>query len=140
MSIPEKEFKERQISKITLQELRFRLHKHIGAYSLRSIDVKSLSTEMARDAAYQISIKILGQSNIRKYDVPIDIPASWWQHFKQDVFPAWLLEKFPVKKTTHIRTVEFDHMALVPKWDQFPKGQEVVVFTQPRTPGIKESQ
>jgi len=24
-------------------------------------------------------------------------PATWWQHFKQRFFPAWLLRKFPVR-------------------------------------------
>ena len=31
---------------------------------------------------------------------PINVymPSSWWEHFKQDNFPEWLLNKFPVTK------------------------------------------
>lgn len=27
----------------------------------------------------------------------IDIPVTWWDHFKQSIFPKWLLLYFPVK-------------------------------------------
>ena len=26
-------------------------------------------------------------------------PATWWNHFKQDNFPKWLLKRHPVEKT-----------------------------------------
>lgn len=26
-----------------------------------------------------------------------NFPASWWEHFKEDRFPLWLLKYFPVK-------------------------------------------
>lgn len=46
----------------------------------------------------------------------IEIPSSWWQHFKQDTFPAWLLRRFPVKtkKITRSNSKTFKAMALFP--------------------------
>lgn len=29
----------------------------------------------------------------------IFVPASWWQHFKRDCFPAWARNRWPVKCT-----------------------------------------
>lgn len=27
----------------------------------------------------------------------VEWPATWWQHFKQQFFPAWLLARFPLR-------------------------------------------
>lgn len=58
--------------------------------------------------AAELSLKLLGQ-RLEVFDVEIpvslefryQIPLSWWQHFKMDNFPKWLLEKFPVQYYTH---------------------------------------
>ena len=44
-------------------------------------------------------------------------PATWWQHFKQTNFPAWLLRKFPVQYSfqTEKKTVEFDRTFVFPE-------------------------
>ena len=44
-------------------------------------------------------------------------PATWWQHFKQDNLPAWLLLKFPVQYSLHgeKKTVEFDRAFIFPE-------------------------
>ncbi len=31
----------------------------------------------------------------------IEVPATWWQHFKQAHFPKWLLRRFPVRMKTY---------------------------------------
>jgi len=135
----EKEYKEHIVSKIVLDEIRVRLHKRFGRYSFRSIDVRVLAGSIVDETVFEVNMKILGQSNIQKYDVLYEFPKNWWEHLKHQYFPDWLLKKFPVKVKIHTRTVEFDHKALVPKWDQFPKGQEVVMFSKPLTPDVKES-
>lgn len=33
-------------------------------------------------------------------------PATWWQHFKESCFPAWLLERFPVEYTKRAFTYQ----------------------------------
>jgi|ADurb_Leu_01_Slu_FD_contig_123_2171_length_7429_multi_3_in_2_out_0_8 hypothetical protein len=135
----EKEYKEHVVSKIVLDEMRIRLHKRVGKYTFRSINVNVLAGSIVDEAVFEVTMKILGQSNIRKYEVLYEFPKNWWEHLKHQYFPDWLLKKFPVKVKVHTRTVEFDHKALVPKWDQFPKGQEVVMFSQPVSPDVKES-
>lgn len=48
----------------------------------------------------------------------IKYPATWWQHFKQQYFPPWLLKKFPIqeKAAFQIRTINFQRLALYPKF------------------------
>lgn len=44
-------------------------------------------------------------------------PTTWWQHFKQDYFPNWLLKRFPVKKKVlkESQTVFFTRMMEFPE-------------------------
>ncbi|AID50536.1 hypothetical protein [Bacillus phage CP-51] len=39
--------------------------------------------------------------------VSFDVPATWWQHFKESHFPSWALKKFPVKYKTLTETIGF---------------------------------
>lgn len=58
--------------------------------------------------AAELSLRLLGQ-RLKVFDVEIPVsigfefkvPLSWWQHFKMDNFPEWLLARFPVKYCTH---------------------------------------
>ena len=45
------------------------------------------------------------------------VPATWWQHLKQDVFPAWLLRRFPVRTTTLERRIRYRIDATYPQAD-----------------------
>ncbi len=45
--------------------------------------------------------------------VTLDIPASWWQHFKRDSWlgrhrPQWMRKRWPVRFTTMRQTVRFE--------------------------------
>jgi hypothetical protein len=35
----------------------------------------------------------------REAERDVTYPATWWQHFKQRWFPAWLLRRYPVRLT-----------------------------------------
>ena len=48
-------------------------------------------------------------------------PATWWQHFKQDVFPAWLLRRFPVRYAVE----RHDARLLYPQVGKGPDGKLV---------------
>lgn len=40
--------------------------------------------------------------------VEFEVPASWWQHFKKERFPAWALKLWPVQTTTLSGTAEWE--------------------------------
>lgn len=44
-------------------------------------------------------------------------PKTWWQHFKQENFPSWLLRRYPVEYSfqTEKKTVEFDRAFIFPE-------------------------
>ncbi|AGR46842.1 hypothetical protein JL_173 [Bacillus phage JL] len=39
--------------------------------------------------------------------VSFEVPATWWQHFKESHYPKWALKKFPVKYRTLTETIGF---------------------------------
>lgn len=45
------------------------------------------------------------------------IPASWWQHFKQDCFPIWLKQLFPIRYREEVQSTRFivDHFQVYPR-------------------------
>lgn len=45
------------------------------------------------------------------------VPKGWWQHFKQENFPAWLLRHYPVKYEFFMetKTVQFDRTFVFPE-------------------------
>lgn len=65
--------------------------------AISDMEMKNLSIEVARDeriasTIYAISTKIMGQNNYYR----VKRPVSWWDMFKEQYFPDWLLKYFPV--------------------------------------------
>lgn len=65
--------------------------------------------------AYVLAEEIDNRSKRVKFSV--SLPKDWWQHFKYDKFPHWLLRKFPVKYEEYwqVKTVKFRRLATYPK-------------------------
>lgn len=133
------EFKKEKVKEVALNVLRMRLQRRLGKYSFKSVSIDILASQLAEDAAFEISVKILGQPNVQEYRVPYQFPKNWWQHLRMTILPTWWLEKHPVKMETVYETVSFNHMALLPKWDMFPKGQEIVMCSQVLSPGVERT-
>ena len=52
-------------------------------------------------------------------------PASWWDHFKEQYFPAWLLKNFPSKKITKSHKVYLQYPDI-----SFPDKEHRVILTK----------
>jgi hypothetical protein len=46
--------------------------------------------------------------------VTFEVPASWWQHWKQDAAPEWLRRRWPVRTRRLSRTVRFETFRAYP--------------------------
>ncbi len=106
---------------IILEKLEVMAQQFIDMVTLRS----SLEIESFQDYALQrLCFRIRGYVLAEEVDkrsmivkFRIDIPATWWQHFKQSLFPQWLLNRTPVKHYTIERNkkVTFRRLATYPK-------------------------
>lgn len=63
---------------------------------------------LARMTAYVYS------ESLGRYIHEWKYPSSWWQHFKRDHFPKWLLDRYPVQYTTN--TIVLDGQAMYPNY------------------------
>jgi len=50
-------------------------------------------------------------------------PANWWEAFKLEFFPSWLLEKYPVCYTTI--TTEIQHIHMCPHIQTQPQKKHI---------------
>lgn len=40
----------------------------------------------------------------------IQVPASWWQHVKEALCPAWWLRRWPVQYRTYETVIQYNHL------------------------------
>lgn len=112
-------------------ETTLKLIKEVFEFSINPRDFMGLSFDV-RDALGRYTARIMQKmygDQIQK-EVPVTfyckVPAGWWQHFKQENFPAWLLRKYPVKYVTFSDTkvVEINRKYLFP--DAYIEGHPIL--------------
>ena len=72
---------------------------------------KLINERLIHDAKFDISQWLYGKfkADLSGYLLGEDMdkrevsyPADWWQHFKKDKFPKWLLKRYPVKTIVEV--------------------------------------
>ncbi len=85
---------ENQIQHIILQKIQFGISQELSKMDLHfDFKVDMFARHITDSFVYQIKMNILGE----KHKERIFHPKSWWEMFKKQCFPNWLLMKFPVK-------------------------------------------
>lgn len=111
-----------------------------NTFSKRILDQMNL--EIAKDFFTKrftaiFTTQILGQKNLQKYSITIEVPLNWWQHFKKDKLPNWYKRFYPVIYKEVGRTVEFNHVALMPDLKVDPSEDRIIMYTEhPKEDGI----
>lgn len=120
-----------EIEKIILKPLRVRFSKIFGRYALEKmrVGVYPLPDHIFDELEVQITMNILGQPKIQTYTVEMEVPDGWWNQLKYDHLPSWVQRISPLRWKTIKRDFVLNHMALLPKFDKVPPGEEVVLFT-----------
>ncbi len=106
------------VKQISLQELAFRLREAVPDHYPTQISyitgdfLKCLYLELREDIWAE---KL--QDTEKEVKFEFSYPAGWWQYFKQDYFPEWLLKRFPVIKVEikQWKTVQFQRFAAFPE-------------------------
>lgn len=70
-------------------------------------------------------------------ELEVEVPADWWQHFKERWFPAWARKRWPVATRTIRKTETVTHhfrcMATLPDFNYVPPpttGERYILKTQ----------
>lgn len=81
------------VDNVTLEKIRFGVHAHISKHINEArVDIVEILNDM-------FTVEVKGFVWGEKVDriVMFEYPATWWQMFKQQYFPEWILERFPVR-------------------------------------------
>jgi len=118
---------------ISLEKLLIRYDRILDK---RNFEYREYFSEALKCSLLEITTELMAeklQDTHVKLEVAIDYPASWWQHFKEDCFPKWLKNKFPVqnKRKFDSRSYDFKRFATYPKLiKSFPGDQNIVVIRE----------
>ncbi len=93
------------------------MNKTFGGYLSSSLKIDRFQREqmLADEFYYQLEAELLTQElDHRTEGVVFEIPKTWFEHFKKECFPNWLLKKFPVKYNIEKREIEYKVEAYYP--------------------------
>lgn len=81
--------------RVVLPLERFMVTKRIPQTVLSNMKFDCQLEDSLRDLVMYLSKEIV-RSAPRTETVQFDVPATWWQHLKQDHAPEWFLKRYPV--------------------------------------------
>lgn len=76
----------------TLKNLKYQICKLYD----KDVDVQIVAENIVENILVTATFRYPGECISH---VDIEYPETWWQHFKKDMFPKFLLKRFPVKMT-----------------------------------------
>lgn len=122
------------ISRKTLESLKFGAVKHTSQTELEhSIDIESHLDHITGDLVSQLRARVMAEkidahTKTLSFYFAFEIPATWWDDFKDRRMPAWFTQRFPVRYRTvkyrRRRTVSFKKYAKYPNFPPVPKSYE----------------
>lgn len=105
-----------EIKEIFLEWLRVQSRFHIPSQVLRTLKIEKQEDFLYNEMAFRLSAMIPAEKlRDETHTVTFQSPKTWWQHFKKQYVPAWLLKRFPVKYQIQQRNFEVKTYALYPE-------------------------
>jgi hypothetical protein len=96
---------------ITLKVQKFSIEFELPVEVETNTRLRHYKDHIAGQVVCQLLHSVYGQK--RPFDFDYTYPATWWEHFKQDCFPKWLLRRYPPKMKT--KRISYDAYALFPE-------------------------
>ena len=90
---------EPMVQRIVLERLRHGIDIKIDPSCIEYIKDRDLIT------GYLIDRVVFSFYGLMKKQT-VELPANWWEHFKQRWYPAWILKRYPVKMKKYEFTCE----------------------------------
>jgi hypothetical protein len=119
-----------------LKSIRFNFSQRldIGTFALNSakmeiIDVSSIFEE---NVYLDFCMDILGQDNIQKYKVSIQVPKNLWAYIRKSLNLSY--KTIPIN-----RYITFNHMALMPQINYKPEENKIVMYSELNLPKEKDT-
>lgn len=126
-----------EVKQLILHRERIATYRVIARYVLDNAEFHAIE-RAAEDMTVELVSEVLRERVVGETQTAeLDVPASWWQHFKQTYKDSRLLRRFvrryPVKVTTLKKTVTFQRYFHYPNADVVmpptPLGRPIVYET-----------
>lgn len=106
---------EQEFGRVLLSRLKQVATMCIGEHAIKNMDLRALRDDMTDSIIFSLRTNIATeQLSEREKTVTFKYPSSWWQQFKMQKFPAWLLKKYPVQYKKTSQKIRFEEIALYP--------------------------
>lgn len=89
-----------------LEEFKEVFSSRIGPDKMHQLQFRTY--EVYGEMVLEIQKKFWGEKRQKEIYVKFQKPSSWWQHFKQECFPKFLLRRYPVKMQTITKEINID--------------------------------
>lgn len=94
----------------------------LGAAVAGSLELREWEEPILRQMVRQLSAEMLARKLVRDHYSTtrgVDVPATWWQHLKDDHAPGWLKKRWPVRhKSIKVDLhIDFTRYATYPEAD-----------------------
>jgi len=110
---------EARVVRVALDKTALRFDGRVAGHCLRDLEAS-----IGRDRAHDEMLCIITTTMLEEVlepgtedSVVVDFyaPATWWEHFKREHFPPWLLRRYPVRLLRYTREVSVKVTAAYPR-------------------------
>jgi len=109
---------EMDVRRLMLQKIEFAVSRRLEGHCLQDASLETYLDHEANSMVVQFRAYLYGQESVVESDEidHLSFPATWFEQFKGQYFPRWLLKRFPVvqKKYPYHRKVITKLMKVCP--------------------------
>lgn len=118
-----------QLRQVILQKVKVGSRQKLPAYVAATADLDVYLEPLAQMLIASLRAYVLAEHLVnQEHEVSLEVPASWWDHFKRDSrlwarLPGRLRDRRPVRYTRMKRTVTFNRYHAYPEASILPSGR-----------------
>lgn len=85
-----------------------------------SVELRAYRDMLLNSMIYELRALVSAEKlQETKHTFTAEWPTTWWDAFKLEKFPSWLLKLFPANMKAKNETVEWERYAIYPKMTRF---------------------
>lgn len=102
---------------ITLDQLKLGTRKLLPRF-IANTALFEVYEQTAEYMAMELRAYVLARKQVDEYhNAVLEVPATWWQHLKQDYFPEWYKRRWPIRFTKMVKRFRFERYDTYPEAD-----------------------
>jgi len=114
---------------VILDQIRVQSSFMMDGHALVHLTMDQYYNQICHNMEYKISTLIPAENMMEEtHTVAVEYPDGWWNAFKAQYLPKYILKRFPVKYTTKKETVTFKAYMLYPKFPEVLRGDAAVQY------------